>query len=188
MTSESVSQKEVNAALSKLEEAINGLEKKRPTEPVAAPTDQSQIVHITSQSQLENCTSLSDSDKYYILDSDISLDNWYWNFDTLQGVFDGNGHTITFHSSGTGLFAKIGKNGVVQNVHFAGALSSSADTGACGMEVQGSIMNCYSEISGSNASGFTKRLNGGLISNCYSISTAEDGVIIEQTETAVLIE
>lgn len=180
MENESATQVDVNTALSELENAVNGLEKKRTLEAVAQPEDDENIVHITSQADLEAITA-ADNTKYYILDNDLALDGWYWSFDTFQGILDGQGHTITFNDSRTGLFANIGADGIVQNVHFTGSLNG--DYGACGLEVLGAVVNCYTEVSGSNASGFAKRLNGGMISNCYSISTAEDGAIIEQTAT-----
>ena len=174
-------QAEVNSALSALEAAINALEKKQPFESVAQ-SDYGTIRHITTQSELE-AIGAGNADTYYILDNDISFDGWYMSFDTFNGAFDGGGNTITFNNDYTGLFKSIGSNGVVQNVHFAGALKSSADYGACAQEVQGAIINCYTEITGGSAVGFAKRLNGGIISNCYSVSEAADGSIIEQTET-----
>lgn len=174
---EDATKQEVTAATAGLEEAINALEKKKATEPVAAPTDESQIVHIQNQLQLENVGS-GNADKYYVLDNDISLDNWYMSYSEFNGVFDGNGHTITYNSSYTALFEKLGSNGVVQNVHFAGSLRAAGDYGAVAREVKGSVINCYSEITGEKASGFAKRLNGGMISNCYSVSKAGNGVIL----------
>ena len=168
---------EVNTATANLENAIKALEKKKPTEPVAMPSDESKIVHITNQTELENIGA-GVEDKFYILDNDISLDIWYMSFSEFKGVFDGNGHTITYNNSYTSLFQTLGVNGVVQNVHFKGSLRSAADAGAVAREVKGSVVNCYSEVSGETTSGFAKRLNGGMISNCYSISTAKAGVII----------
>ena len=178
---EEATQADVNTALSNLENAVNALEKKRTLVAVAQPVDDANIVHITSQTDLK-AIAATDNTKYYILDNDITLDDWYWSFDTFQGIFDGQGHTITFNGSRTGLFANIGADGVVQNVHFTGSLNG--DYGACGLEIQGAVVNCYTEVSGNNVSGFAKRLNNGVISNCYSISTAEDGAVIEQTEVS----
>lgn len=173
---EEATQTEVNSALKTLEDAINGLEKIRPTEPVAIPTDESKKVYIKTQTDLEAIGSGA-ADKYYILDNDITLE-YYFPSGTFNGVFDGNGHTITFGDYANGLFANIGEDGVVQNTHFAGALPN--DKGACAVEVQGAIINCSSAVSGSEAYGFAKRLNGGVISNCYSTSTAK-GAILGQT-------
>ena len=173
-------QSEVNFALSALEAAINALEKKKPVEPVSS--DGYTVKHITTQAELE-AIGAGNADTYYILDNDITFDGWYMSFSTFNGVFDGNGKTITFQNDYTGLFKNIGSNGVVQNVHFAGVLKSSADYGACAQEVQGAVINCYTEVAGGSASGFAKRLNGGILSNCYSISEATDGAILEQTET-----
>ena len=179
--SETATQSDVNSALGALESAISGLEIKKPTEPVSQ-NDYKEVKHITKQSELE-AIGAGKADTYYILDNDITLDGWYMSFDTFSGVFDGNGNTITFNGDYTGLFKNIGSNGVVQNVHFAGALKASAEYGACAQEIHGAVVNCYSEISGAKASGFAKRLNNGIISNCYSVSKDVAGVIIEQTET-----
>ncbi len=168
-------QEQVNTALGNLEAAINGLEKKKQTEPVAPPENEDTIIHITSQADLEGI-SADDATAYYVLDNDIELDGFYWSFDTLQGVLDGKGHTITFNNSYSGLFATIGSNGVLQNIHFKGTINR--DYGACAREIQGAVINCYTEVSGTQAIGFAKRLNGGIISNCYSISDAAAGTIL----------
>ena len=168
---------EVKEATANLENAIKALEKKKAIEPVAKPIDETKIVHIKTQAQLEAIGS-GDPNKYYILGNDLTLDNWYMSFGEFNGVFDGNGYTITYNNSYTSLFQTLGVNGVVQNVHFKGSLRSAADAGAVAREVKGSVVNCYSEVSGETTSGFAKRLNGGMISNCYSISTAKAGVII----------
>lgn len=177
LVKEDASKSEVNTATTNLENAIGALEKKKVTEPVAAPADESKIVHIKNQIQLENIGS-GDESKYYILDNDISLDNWYMSFSEFKGVLDGKGHTIAYNSSYTALFETLGANGVVQNVHFTGSLRNAAEYGAVAREVKGSIVNCYSEISGEMASGVAKRLKGGMISNCYSVSTAKNGVVL----------
>ena len=171
---------EVNTATSELEAAINNLEKKKPLIPVAVPAGVTPI-EVGSVSDLD--TIGSGRGNYYILTQDVTITSgdWYMPFDDFDGIFDGNGHTITFDGQRySGLFKNVGTNGVVQNVHFAGTLAG--DFGACGTEIKGAVINCYSEVTGDNASGFAKRLNGGVLSNCYSVSTAADGVIIEQTE------
>lgn len=168
---------EVKEATTNLENAIKALEKKKAVEPFAKPTDETKIVHIKTQAQLEGIGS-GDPNKYYVLDNDLTLDNWYMAFGEFNGVFDGDGHTINYDGSYTSLFEKLGSNGVVQNVHFAGTLRAAGDYGAVAREVKGSIVNCYSEIAGEKASGFAKRLNGGMISNCYSVATVKNGVIL----------
>lgn len=180
---EDAAKAEVNTATTNLENAINSLEKKKATEPVAKPADESKIVHIKNQSQLEGIGA-GDKDKCYVLDNDISLDNWYMHFGEFNGVFDGNGHTVKYNTSYTSLFEKLGTNGVVQNVHFTGSLRAAADYGAVAREVKGSVVNCYSEISGDKASGIAKRLAGGMISNCYSVSTAGNGVVLGSADAA----
>lgn len=181
-SSDETTQSDINTVLAKLESAINALEKKKPVAPVSQ-SDYTTVKHITSQSELE-AIGAGTKDTYYILDNDITLDNWYFVFDSFNGVFDGNGHTITFTDGFNGLFKNVDKNGIVQNLHLSGSLSKSADCGAVAQEVSGAILNCYTDITGDeNAAGFAKRLNGGIISNCYSVAKAKGGAIITQTKS-----
>ena len=54
-------------------------------------------------------------------------------------------------------------------------------------EIKGSIINCYSDVTGSNACGFSKYLSGGILSNSYSVSKGEKGVLFNQYKSGDLI-
>ena len=54
-------------------------------------------------------------------------------------------------------------------------------------EIKGSIINCYSDVTGSNACGFAKYLSGGILSNSYSVSKGEKGVLFNQYKSWELI-
>lgn len=178
LAKEDATQTEIDKVVDALETAMGALKKPLPTEAVAAPEDESLIVHISTRAELE-AIGAGNKDKYYVLDNDITLGDFWYPLDTFNGVFDGNGHTITFVNDYNGLFYGIGEAGVVQNVHFAGSLRSTA--GAAAVEVKGAVINCYSEITGDGSGGLAVRLNGGVISNCYSISTAGKGPVIAYT-------
>lgn len=146
------------------------------TEPVAKPADESQITHIKSQSDLDRIN-FTQEGAFYVLDNDITVDSSYWVFDNLAGVFDGQGHTVTFANPYAGLFAGVSETGVVQNTYFTGSLGGSNQRGPVGYTLKGTIVNCYSDVTGDAASGFAKTLDGGQLLNAYSISTAKNGVL-----------
>lgn len=114
-------QAEVNAATKTLTDAIAALEKPKPTEPVAQPQN---VVHLSSQSDLENKFKPADADAYYVLDNDITIDDEYFfaPMGILAGTLDGQGHTITFANGGgvKSLMGGVASTGVVQNISFAG--------------------------------------------------------------------
>ena len=72
----------------------------------------------------------------------------------FNGVFDGNGHTLTSPERTLPLFNTIGAEGVVKNLNTAGTFSSFANTSYCG------------------ASSFAK-INYGLIEKCNNSVNAE---------------
>lgn len=175
---------DISSALNALSDAIHALEKKKPTVPVALPTDESKITYITSQSDLSKI-SVTDSDSFYVLKNDITLDSSYMCMDQLGGVFDGQGHTITFDNSWE-LFSGISATGVVQNIYFTGNIDGFQSTGPVGLSVKGSIINCYTDVTGEKTNGFAKRLEGGLLSNCYSVSSGKQGVLFSSYVSGTL--
>ena len=74
---------------------------------------------------------VKDASNYYVLDSDIVIDDeWFFGpTGELNCVFDGQGHTITFDNKGgvKSLFESVGSTGVIQNVSFAGELKQAMD-------------------------------------------------------------
>ena len=101
--------------------------------------------------------------------ADITLESGNFKYVSVEfnGIFDGNGHTLTSPERTTPLFAEIGAEGVVKNLNTAGTYSSFANGYWCG------------------ASSFAK-INRGLIENCNnSVNTeldysapAENGLVL----------
>lgn len=112
------SQSDVNAAVKTLKDASDALEKKKPTAPVAQPES---VKHISSQDDFMYMN-VKDASNYYVLDSDIVIDDeWFFGpTGELNCTFDGQGHTITFDNKGgvKSLFESVGSTGVIQNVSF----------------------------------------------------------------------
>ena len=156
-----VTQQQVDDMVSKLSDAISGLLKNKITEPVAPPEDEKEIKHIKTADELQNIKSPG----YYVLDNDLTLgDDMYWAENTFNGVLEGNGHTITLKDSFTGIFGSVGPDGVVQNLHITGS-SDMAKGSVAHNSLEGVIINCFTDATGANVSGFTETLKGGAIVN-----------------------
>lgn len=174
---ENAGQEEINAACDTLREALELLEKKKVTTPVAPPNDAENIISITSQADLENIQAENEKG-YYVLENDITIQGMYMPMGEFQGVLDGRGHTVTFADGFTGIFDSLGKNGVLQNIHFTGTLSN--DVGPAGIYLKGVVVNCYSDVKGDSACGFARELKGGMLANSYSVSAAKKGVLFKR--------
>lgn len=181
---ESAGQEEINAACDKLKEALDGMEKKKVTTPVAPPSDAESIVSIKSQADLENIQ-VENENGYYVLENDITIQGLYMPMGEFQGVLDGRGHTITFADGFTGIFESIGENGVLQNIHFTGTLSN--DVGPAGINLKGSVVNCYSDVKGDTACGFAREMKGGMLANSYSVSTGKIGTLFKRYTSGNLL-
>lgn len=186
LDSENLTQKAINDMVDELAQAVSGLEKKRPTIPVRAPEEEDKIIHISSQEDLKKID-YNKTDVYYVLDNDISLNNKYMPLGDFNATLDGKGHKITFENSMTGVFSNLGKNGVLQNIYFTGNIDAFQATGPAGGTVNGSVINCYSDVTGEGfVYGLAGALNNGVISNCYSISTAKGGVLMKSLSGGIL--
>lgn len=180
-----VKQTEIEEALKVLNTAKEQLEKKKVTEPVAPPKDESRIVHIKEQADLEKIDA-EKTDAYYVLDNDITLDKKYKAFFEFNAIFDGNGHTVALEDT-TWLFQSVGEQGILQNTHFTGTLASWAESGPAGYDLKGAIINCYTDVKGNGACGFAKRLTGGSLINSYSISEGKIGTLFKEYKGGNLI-
>lgn len=183
---EDASQVEIDESVNALQQAMNQLAKEKPTAPVAPPEDESKIISITSQSDLEKID-VSDSKAYYVLKNDITLSDMYFPLGDFQGVFDGQGHTVTFEKTNMGLFNNIGESGVLQNLYFTGEMDGWDLVGPAATVVKGSIINCYSDVKGSNTCGFGKRLDGGVLSNSYSVSEGKKGAVFNNCTSGTIL-
>lgn len=177
-----VTQQQVDDMVSKLSDAISGLLKNKITEPVAPPSSENEIKHIKKVSDLEAISAAG----YYVLDNDLTLgDEVYWAQNTFNGVLEGNGHTITLKDSFTGIFDSIGPDGVVQNLHITGS-SDMAKGSVAHNSLEGVIINCFTDATGENVSGFAKVLKGGAIINSYSVSKGKKGALFQTYERGFL--
>ena len=172
LANEKAGQDTVNKALKTLEDAVKALKKQIPLKAVALPKDG--VISITKAADLGKIG--EGESKYYRLENDITIkqSDFYMPDKTFNGVFDGNGHKVTFDNPWGGLFKNIGENGVVQNVEFDGELDYAS---VCEV-LSGAVINCLSTVSGSSATGLVKRLSGGVISNCVAVGKAGNGALI----------
>ena len=189
-------QTEVNAAAKALTDAVAALEKPKPTEPVAQPQN---VVHLSSQDDLSllgtNKFKPADADAYYVLDNDITIDDAEWFFaptDMLAGTLDGQGHTITFANGGgvQSLMKGVASTGVVQNISFAGELKQAMDGkafGPLGNSMQGAVLNCSTSVTGKGVAGFARTLDGGIVSNCVSVSEGTAGALFATYSAGQLV-
>ena len=152
------------------------------------PENAEDVKHIKSVEDLERIN-ISDKNAFYVLDNDIviSPDDWYFPMGDFEGTLDGQGHTVIFKNTSVGIFENLGESGVIQNVHFTGNFDTWEAMGPIKKEIKGSIINCYSDVTGSNACGFSKYLSGGILSNSYSVSKGEKGVLFNQYKSGDLI-
>lgn len=118
--------------------------------------------------------------------NDITIDDYYFGSSiTFNGILDGQGHRVIFEAASSGkLFNGVGEEGVIQNVSFEGTIdnyigSSTQPAGPLGNKFQGALLNCKTGVTSNNTSayltGFARTLDGGVVSNCYSLSTAHAG-------------
>ncbi len=146
--------------------------------PVAPPADKSEIIRISSVSDLKSID-LSDPSAYYVLENDLELDSSYSYTSSFCGTFDGRGHTITFkpRKCACYLFKNIEAGAVIQNVRFVGKMGNSysgqGEHGPCGQFLKGSVINCVSESYADYASGFARVLDGGVISNSVVLGSPD---------------
>ena len=175
----------INAAAKKLTDAIAALKKPNASAPVALPTDTSKITYITSQSDFSNMED-SQKDTYFVLKNDITLnsnyvsDNFFMPYEEFKGILDGQGHTITFDKAPK-MFAGIATTGVIQNVGFKGTMADNSGdpVGPLGRYIRGSVINCWSDISGQNACGIAGGVSDeAVISNCFAYGESPKGGIV----------
>lgn len=182
---ENVSQKDINDAAKAITDAIAALKKPLPSAPVALPTDTSQITYITNQADFSKMED-SKKDTYFVLKNDIILnssyedDNFIMAYEKFAGVLDGQGHTITFDGAPK-MFSGIAATGVIQNIGFKGTMADNNGdpVGPLGRYVRGSVINCWSDISGQNACGIAGGVSDeAVISNCFAYGESPKGGIV----------
>lgn len=99
----------------------------------------------------------------------------------FQGVFDGNGHTITydmtFDEQGAALFRNVGVHAVIQNLKVQGTINSSAKFAAsiAGWN-SGRIIGCYADVT-INSSVDGDATHGGLVGIGYRGTVIENCLV-----------
>lgn len=188
---EEVAQDAINAAAKAITDAIKGLKRQPTVEPVAIPENAIQISSQADFSKMEDAKG-----KYFVLTQDIIIDNhyadesFYMNYSPFAGVLDGQGHTITFDNAGA-IFGSLSAGAVVQNINVTGTMTggTSSVTGPFGSTAYGaSILNCRSDITGSNVAGFIGKTGVsmgattaddsiGVIANCIAVGDTGKGAL-----------
>lgn len=80
----------------------------------------------------------------YYLGRDLDLYNWERKI-TLNGEFDGRGHTIRYHGEGNcmGLFKKIRRGSLLERLRVVGFVETTEDCGGIVYEHQGTMRDCH---------------------------------------------
>ena len=119
------------------------------------------------------------TNKYVTLTQDINVSgSEFKNISVFNGIFDGNGHTISgFQYDGegyvAGLFRYVGETGTIANLTLKGSVTSEDEKqrigGICGVN-KGVIRNCtfQGSVSGKNETGGIAGINEatGMIHKC----------------------
>lgn len=177
-------QADINKSASAVTEAIAALKKPNPSSAVKLPEDTSKITYISTQADFAKLSGAT-KDSYFVLSNDITIDSkyidesFYMPYETFGGILDGQGHTIIFDKA-TSMINGLTATGVVQNVGFKGTMEENwQPLGPLGVTIKGSIINCWSDISGKTACGFAKTLSDdAVVSNCFAYGESAKGGII----------
>ena len=112
-----------------------------------------------------------DGEVNLMADLEIESGNFkYVNTTNWNGVFDGNGHTLTSPSRTTPLFAEIGAEGVVKNLNTAGTFTGFANGPWCAASSfakvnRGTIENCNNSMNTEYT--YTCPDNNGIVIGCF---------------------
>ena len=113
-----------------------------------------------------------DGEVNLMADLEIESGNFkYVNTTNWNGVFDGNGHTLTSPSRTTPLFAEIGAEGVVKNLNTAGTFTGFANGPWCAASSfakvnRGTIENCNNSMDTEIT--YTCPDNNGILIGCFT--------------------
>ena len=132
---------------------------------------------------VEHCkeNNIDTTNDRFALGADIVLeDNWTRGIDGFEGIFDGNGHTVTYADAGASIFETV--KGTVKNINVAGRGSMSGgiartlDGGSIeGCTIKsGTVLNSDDIIGGIVGTILNKEFNSGKILECR----IESGVTI----------
>lgn len=138
---------------------------------------------ITTQEELADIEN-HDNDIHFLM-NDLTLESWTANF-SLDGLFDGRGHTITYGSGCTrSLFGNLYAGAEVKNLKVEGALTPSYQyAGGIAEMVYGAITDCSANLTISKkSSGYCGGLagllyNGGVIRFTYGLPEAWEDISV----------
>ena len=155
-------------------------------EPITTKADMDELAGNTDQTNVTG-------DKKYMLMADIDYNGEYLKTicsrytNGFNGVFDGNGHTIsnfTTHKPSTstnlnltGVFGIIGVNGVVRNLNVVNVTLPGIGCGGIASTNNGTIENCFVQgtaindnaIAYGNPIGGVVAKNAGVVRNCIAV-------------------
>lgn len=99
----------------------------------------------------------------------------------FQGVFDGNGHTITydmtFTEQGGGLFRNVGVHAIIQNLKVQGTINSNSKfAGSIAGWNSGRIRGCYADVT-INSTVNGDATDGGLVGIAYRGTVIENCLV-----------
>ena len=138
---------------------------------------------ITTQEELADIEN-HDNDIHFLM-NDLTLESWTANF-SLDGLFDGRGHTITYGSGCTrSLFGNLYAGAEVKNLKVEGVLTPSYQyAGGIAEMVYGAITDCSANLTISKkSSGYCGGLagllyNGGVIRFTYGLPEAWEDISV----------
>lgn len=159
-------QDKVDETIKMLNKAIKGL-LKVVIDPLP-PADENEIIPLRTKDELKKM----EDGKYYRLQNDIVLDEYWYNYETLNAVLDGNGFKIIMNNGAESVFGTIGENGVVKNLGITGSMNGYSAGSALAKTNQGRIINSYVTASIKTSGkkvlgGLVETLDGGAIHNTY---------------------
>lgn len=138
--------------------------------------DSSGAIYVSSYPDLVNM--MKNPGGSYILLKDIKINNAdNFNVQNFSGIFDGNGHSISFSNSREGGFVEVLEKGAtIKNLHvYISAATGTDNVGIIAGTSYGTMANCwvsgYVSASGINCGGLVGKLSGGSVSDCYSLAT-----------------
>lgn len=167
-----VTQDKVDEAIKMLNKAIKGL-LKVVIDPLP-PANENEIIPLSTKDELKTM----EDGKYYKLQNDIVLDEYWYNNETLNAILDGNGFKIIMNNGAESVFGTIGENGVVKNLGITGNMNGYSAGSALAKINQGRIINSYVTASIKTSGkkvigGLVETLDGGAIHNTYVSGTLE---------------
>ena len=160
------------------------------------PPQENGVYQISTEQQLRDYARIVNEktpNASAVLKADITVsDEWtpIDNTQFFQGTFDGQGHSITFlqpvtASGRVGLFARTGRNAVIQNLTVQGTFSGYYAGGIVGVN-NGKITNCTLQNSTvTNTGSDTDATTGGLVGGNYG--TIENSQVVSSTVSGSIV-